>query len=878
MSVRPTLVGALVHQAQDLSKTVAEFLRLVEPHLVKGVIPQKLRSPDRLISALGDAWRESSGRPITRLREMRAAKFWEISSEPERSRAVVDRFERRLAGLVIHAWSEVGGRGARRPDVLGLTCQLMANPDAPHTYEVARFAVILALRALYNVQYGIETLHELRRCYTDLQSRFENLRRRDHRHPKPAMSLLMDLLSMEGWIVRSFGDQRPLGYYQAFLDHPLGVTSERVRDFGPGDLPQITGTLPDFGSLLNLAFSQPAGVPGLDEVTGGLMLTMARPDQTSPRPGSLVSLIAGPPGSGKTSLCLTVTSHMAELGAVVRYIATEEKGHNLAAKRATVAEPLASIMRLDHSDVAVHTGDWEVIDGTAFPSLGSLADRLKEDFAQASPPNVPAPGEIPLYLPFSRVVVIDSLTALLRTDTQSESISLEGVKNASDTDRLGRRDLGRILNQLRELGVCVFLTGGESDADDVDGLAYLVDNVFILGMEAEASRRHPIRTMNVSKTRLQVSDRGVHVFHLARQGGCSISPSLHSVLRATRGRPVWANLVETGAVVWTNAPKEPAKELSKRANESATKQVVLPLQPGTGPVDSPAVTPIVGPKTDSGEMAVWIRGRSQILIYGRGPANKARLALALAFEPRVPRERGQWEEYVSRHGAHDRTLTPLEVDSLARSRVLVVSFLYDRDYYTRITEQLFKSRFLELKPVINDYLTTLDFYPGYIDPETLVSRVRRELQGGMLDGRPYTAVVLDGIHNLLLQFPLLEKEPLLWPTLFQIFRSSGLDAISTFTFFRVAHITRRSAGRAGLDESPIIDRSTTTLSGADHLFFQLLVSKCDYSFVVEHSDAVESGIERNWVRVRLATSAGGFGREPEEWWWDPSAFQYRHQV
>ncbi len=232
--------------------------------------------------------------------------------------------------------------------------------------------------------------------------------------------------------------------------------------------------------------------------------------------------------------------------------------------------------------------------------------------------------------------------------------------------------------------------------------------------------------------------------------------------------------------------------------------------------------------------------------------------MAVAFEPRHP-QNDQWSEYVQQHP--ERPSGTFEEAYLQRTRVLVVSLLHGKDYYTKIAEEIFRKRFHKDgdEVSVEEHVSVLDLYPGYIDPETLVARVRRQMRSAHLEGRPFSAVILDNVHNLLLQFPLLEKEPLLWPTLFRQFRSEGVDTITTFTFFKVALIDRT--------EEPM-------LAGSEHIFFQLLVSNCDYTFFVERPAAPPPRVGRNWIQVRLASTIDGFGKEPTEFWWDPTELTY----
>jgi hypothetical protein len=273
------------------------------------------------------------------------------------------------------------------------------------------------------------------------------------------------------------------------------------------------------------------------------------------------------------------------------------------------------------------------------------------------------------------------------------------------------------------------------------------------------------------------------------------------------------------------------------------------------------------------------------LIYGRGSAAKARFALAVALEPRFPtKPTEEFDHYVGRH-AGIKSALPIERSLSEQARILVVSFLYGSHYYVEAATDFFSSRFglskTEASELASSHLTVHAFYPGHVDPETLVDEVRHHLDTAKLEGKAYTGVVVDGVHNLLMQFPLLEREPLLWPTLFRLFRSEGLDAISTFTFFKVAKLGLA----AGIqdDTPPHVlqtqsDSDDVVLHGPERLFFHLLVSNCDYTFLVEQLQARPPSASRGWMRVRLVGTVDGFRNGPEEFWWDPEALKYRQEI
>ena len=67
------------------------------------------------------------------------------------------------------------------------------------------------------------------------------------------------------------------------------------------------------------------------------------------------------------------------------------------------------------------------------------------------------------------------------------------------------------------------------------------------------------------------------------------------------------------------------------------------------------------------------------------------------------------------------------------------------------------------------------FTPGLLRAEIFVTKVREAIEAARFDGNSFGALLIDGVHNLIMQFPLLQDEPLLWPLLVQTF-APGADA------------------------------------------------------------------------------------------------------
>lgn len=780
------LLDSIVAVAVPLSSSIAHFLQ--ESEAVR----------DRSLTAAQLLEREESWRvgefSISRVLENVKFLRWDDL------RARASSWEKRLASLVVQDWSMSGSRSARQPDVLSLTISLLSSPSEPHTREIVRYAIVLAIRSLYRVENEPQSLADLLHSYSDLAPRVQGQqRRRQRRAPPLAESFLLDLLCMEGFLYRALLRQNWTSYCESFKQHPLGVDRGSRHFPERGKLPEIHGSIPDFATILNLSFNQPTGIPGLDDITGGFMPTMA--EGRGVRTGGIVTLLAGAPGTGKTTLAMSLASRMAELGSQVVYLSAEERRVSLSAKQISVVES----NRLSRSlwpDATLETleANFRIEEDTCLRSLRQIADQIGSELSES----VRSPlGEGDAELGFPYVVVIDSITVL----TSSEPDGHPTFGREREPQATNRQDLASVLNELRRSGACVILIGERTHMHD-HNLAYLVDNVLLLELEEEPTSRHPVRLLSVEKTRLQASYRGRHVFHLSRRYGPSISPSLHAVLK----------IVSKG-----HLRLDPHRNVRLVLWSSADRQRVLPgLAPYEGRPEQ-----------------ISVRAGSHSLIYGWGSSGKAKLALGLALkEP-----------------------TQIALDGGGRShsqnRTLIVSFLYDEDYYHRIVLGL-GSRRSRLNP--RECLVVLPLYPGYLDPETLIERVRRSLRTAQNEGRPFQSVVIDGIHNMLLQFPLLARETLLWPTLFRLLQSEGVTVISTFTFF---HISRPlDAPNSKAEELSMVP------SEAERMFHHLLVSNCDYTFLV----APLSKLASDGVSIIRTSSSDGLGKERDHFFWDGSEF------
>ena len=209
------------------------------------------------------------------------------------------------------------------------------------------------------------------------------------------------------------------------------------------------------------------------------------------------------------------------------------------------------------------------------------------------------------------------------------------------------------------------------------------------------------------------------------------------------------------------------------------------------------------------ENGVRLRRGSNIFLGGEGSGGKAALAMKIAVSPAVN----------------------LDGDILGdREKILVVSFLYPREYYVNIRNVLLVRRRQEYglssydrRPV----LEVMHLYPGNYLPDQLFNRIEWALEAAELSGESFTTIILDGLHNVFLQFPEIEAYSLFWPQLYASLRSRRITIISTHTTFVLQ-------GKAQGEEYRLDDKRSEPLRHA-------LVVKTDYSFEVDPLNDQRSG-------------------------------------
>ncbi len=760
----------------------------------------------------------------------------------------------RLLRLVLNGWHSALAFGPNvRPDVLALTLRALTNPRHPHAQHVVRYCITAKLRQLYGVTNRSEEMEDLRKAHELLKlqiwtrspsdtSRVEGLNR--------FAELLIDLFCMQERVRRHASADVHTAYLSDFETNELGIIasdSKRRAHWLRNSIPLPSSAPRDFGSVSNDVFGQPTLVPGLDLVTGGLLAPLPFTNRPS---NGLINLVSGPPGSGKTTLVAALGYRMSEMGSEVRYLAVEEDFLAIMVKVARTGsmtdwlEPwiLADVVKSHRGRVK------EVRQADKFQSIVGIADKLlSERQAEMDRLGAESHNRDGFRHPFPLVLIIDSVTALLGDASGSASSDLREPK---ESDRrlqaVSRADLGSALKKLRDSGVCIFMTAA-ADADNSRALSYLVDNHFALSNDTLKGDEWPSRAITVMKTRHQQSLRGRHGVRLSGAAGISISPSVPSLLDVWRG-------------------------LHEREPSAARRRVLWSVSGDAArPIDWQTSTPA-------------IRDGSALMLYGRGSAGKSTFAMMIALEPAVRTAPDElFRNYLDGRakGATDHQL--VNDESAARTHILVVSFLMPEATYRREAECFIRRRFGVDHHVAahraKAQVDVIALEAGSLEPEALVNLVRGRFATAMLDGRPITAVVLDGVHNILVQFPLLERERVLLPALFTLCKLHGVTVITTFSLFSLFGLRSTEAAKAedegkGLPEAAIMlhegKRVGDQLDISQQLAFHVLISSSNYSFLIErpllHRDAPHFGN----VQVEMVHSFDGAPPGAVGCWWDPS--------
>jgi hypothetical protein len=525
------------------------------------------------------------------------------------------------------------------------------------------------------------------------------------------------------------GDKGRRDCIEYLREHPFVQTVSTVERLYEFRVDAEHVGVPETEELLNTLFGIPSPIAGASTIfLGGWQFAGQR---------SLVVNISGPPGSGKTSLALSIAANLAPLGVRCAYLTFEDEEPDAILRRASGLVP--SYFRRTSLWLASGTSGW-IIPKRFDPGsdrevpLDELSSRFIRPLREFLGSHDARGGRRPAAYP--PVIVLDSISPLIRTPKEGQRSSVpDAVEN--------------LMRELRAQRWIVLVLSAEGLPAD-SRLEYLVDTVISLrhaGTESTESK--PTRLFQLTKTRMQISRPGAHVLHMSGDSGVRLAPQLPSVLEVCRARRAYL------------------RDYHRRID------TLRPDGDGIG--------------SDGGLEArlVEVPLRSSVVIYGRGSAGKAGLALRILSAPILD---------VVRRSRREKRHSP--GGGWRKPKILVIAFLSPEEHYERIVGQI---RLMNVRKVAGWSPEYLTLSAGFLLPEDFLASIRDKIESARLMGRPYSGVLLDGIHNAFLQFPNLQRSDLVWPALYDLLRRFDLTVVTTYSMFGM--IGGEGSGRRASDRS-----------------------------------------------------------------------------
>lgn len=528
--------------------------------------------------------------------------------------------------------------------------------------------------------------------------------------------------------------------------------------------------LPEVGDLANQIWGLPLPIRGADVVfRGGLKF---------PGRKGLVMAIHGGPGTGKTSLALGVGASLAGFGVKTLFFSAEETPDDLHSRAATLVP--AAYRRL--SFYPKRTREWlEVLSyplhpdsegsETALKRLIGYFDAIRLRLEETA--STVDGEQTGVKSPCRLVVVLDGLHDLISRSDPDFSPQVGVLPHPVRlTDAFHE-----FVERCKKLKALVVLTVGDNWKFGAQ-LDYLVDATMHLTHDTgPQAGGKPERLVNLTKARHQSCSAGTHGFQISGEKGVRLTPQTNFCLDLES--------------IWTIRLSDDAYE--KRVLKRVAKEGRWNTQE---------------PQASDFESVAGIRifKSSNIFLNGEGSGGKAGMALKIAAAPYYAKASGSM---ISKG-----------------EKILIISFLYPEEYYKNVHEKIRKLKKLEnIDFNLGDHhsrIEVIQFYPGFLKPSSLFSKIEWFIEQHDLLGDPFTTVILDGLHNVFIQFPELERHQIIWPQLYSMLRKKDVTIITTHTVLMVSATDGNGDGR----RLNIDDYRSDPLRHA-------LVQKTDFSFEVD---------------------------------------------
>lgn len=677
---------------------------------------------------------------------------------------------------------------------LAIVFDLLTAPDMPGTRAYA----LMAVRNLLFIEFGLVPNHlhmddaeatnsvtrsfgvrdieeALSRTWTYLRPRYES--QGDDKltvGKADSVTLVRHFMAMKGVFRFRFGTRDGRKNCLGYLDRGIlrgweslvGGRSNRDELKFMLEKSEFLERLPETAELVNELLGLPIPIRGADTVfRGGLRFAARR---------GLVVALHGGPGTGKTSIALALGVYLAPFGIRTLFLSGEETAIDLRSRLYGLVPD--GVRRLDFFPDKLE-GDWitfqNPFDDTEVAEPSSSIDQLEVTFqslqAALSETTHSAheghDGQCEFQIPKScrAIIVFDGLHDLFANSSNGAASSNSGP---SPLERLHE-----IVKIARGMEALVILTTGNDWVGDAR-LDYLVDMSIRLTHDAvDEYGSKPDRRLVLSKARHQLCATGTHGLQIAGAKGVRFSPQINYQLDR---RSLWkVRLPDFKAI---------KKVLFKAVDGVDGIERIAPELLGRASNNLFIECPWSGAK---------IFRNSQIFINGQGSGGKAGLALKIAVAP-----------------SYD-ALTSEMINS--REKVLVVSFLYPREYYEGLLNKL-QGKGIQGKGVQHlEYgnvaktlkpsrIEVIHLYPGQLKTNDLYNRIEWELDAAELNGDPYTCVIIDGIHNVFLQFPDIQRNGLFWPQIYNALRSRPIMTITTHTTLSVPRIVKSETPSPSVDD------------------------------------------------------------------------------
>lgn len=459
-------------------------------------------------------------------------------------------------------------------------------------------------------------------------------------------------------------------------------------------------------------------VPGLNFVFKGGFLPRIQ--------GGRNLVISGPPGAGKTALCLQQLITVCSRGGIAAYLSLEEPYELIVSRLLAFGLVNPRAFRIFDLLGVAEVGDGEsssearvnsvnVSSGAFYrtrlekvvqeidkagPEVGAFVLlTFKEGLACSIEEILAALESACSMYERRRAIGIDSLNALLANDSEAQSRTRVGARRILSA-------IFRTIERGRLLGIML----NEQLDDNVNKVIPFLADTFIDLYTSSDGRE---RLLNVRKCRSQDYHSGPHPFKLLENRGFRVYPSVSAVRASLRHR-----------------------------NMSTLSEIrSMPL-----PHDLDL----------EGRQITSVPEKGALLIYGRSNSRKTRLALGMALS----------------------TPVASRLEALPSRSILIVTFrTTERSYAQEIRARP------DLRPAWDrlGYGEIRWFSPGdRMSAAQLLAALRDEIRMARRKGLPLDRVVFDEVEAASVFLPSVKDSPLLWATIVQLMSA---EAISTFFVF-----------------------------------------------------------------------------------------------